>query len=399
MRGLWSILVGLSVACTADPKQPSDDADPEDSGSGADTADSGTPAACDPADAWEPAFGDAADVGSSFAETAQIVVVEVNGDGLDDLVFVNGRNGGDQMRAWFATEPGVYTEGVDLGDARSFGYAGAAGDVDGDGHKDLVVGFDVPNATWLALGSAAGLGEPETIDDPGLGTRDLVLQDLDADGHPDLFLVNRSGPDQLFWNDDGQLTSSEPGPADERLVSTGVAAGDFDGNGLMDLAIANRDPDRPTVHLQTAARTFGSGLTVGTEGLDGRVLAAGDLNGDGLDDLVIGNRAGLDELWWSAGDGTFMAGPELTGSEGGTQSVALSDVNGDCVLDIALAQVEGSSMILLMAEDGTVVDTLASVTRGAGVPYQVLLPDLNGDGRPDLLEARSGGPNQVLLQQ
>src|ERR1035438_10596647 len=125
---------------------------------------------------------------------------------------------------------------------------------------------------------------------------------------------------------------------------------------------------------------FGAATTYSV-GASPESVAVGDLNGDGIADIAVGTYYGVSVLL-GKGDGTFMAAVNYTvGSYGG--GVAVSDVNGDGKADIVLADSSGAS-VLLGNGDGT-FGAAASYSAGSN-PYAtaVAVEDFNGDGKPDL---------------
>ena len=115
-------------------------------------------------------------------------------------------------------------------------------------------------------------------------------------------------------------------------------------------------------------------------------VAVGDFNGDGVQDLAVANvnSANVSVLLGN-GDGTFQVAVNF-GAGGRPRSVAVADFNGDGVQDLAVAN-DGSNnvSVLLGNGDGTFQE---AVNFGAGIfPVSVAVGDFNGDGRPDLAVA------------
>ncbi|MDP6753805.1 MAG: VCBS repeat-containing protein [Verrucomicrobiota bacterium] len=121
----------------------------------------------------------------------------------------------------------------------------AAGDVDGDGLCDLYLcSLDGENGLFKNLGdwrfkditAAAGVGAP------GMSSTGAAFGDLDGDGDLDLFVTSCGGPNALFLNDgSGRFTNRtrSAGVEARRIGSTSVAMGDLDGDGDLDIYVAN----------------------------------------------------------------------------------------------------------------------------------------------------------------
>src|SRR5262249_42454842 len=117
-----------------------------------------------------------------------------------------------------------------------------------------------------------------------------------------------------------------------------MAVGDFDGDGHLDLAVANSGEDSVSVLLGNGDGTFQPQLAYALP-MSPQWVAAGDFNGDGLLDLAIsGNRV---SVLLGEGDGTFQ--PPVTMAAGLlSSSLVAGDFNGDGRLDLAAAWDDGT---------------------------------------------------------
>src|SRR5712692_8123290 len=116
-----------------------------------------------------------------------------------------------------------------------------------------------------------------------------------------------------------------------------VAVGDFNGDGVQDLVVSNRESNDVSVLLGNGDGSF-QALRSFAAGSSPASVAVGDFNGDKVLDLVVANDLGSTtvSVLLGNGDGSFQA-PQSFGDEDGATSVAVGDFNGDGVQDLAVA--------------------------------------------------------------
>jgi hypothetical protein len=173
-----------------------------------------------------------------------------------------------------------------------------------------------------------------------------------------------------------------------------AAAGDFNGDGKLDLAVANEGSNNVSILLGKSDGTFQAAVDYGA-GSNPSSVAVGDFRDDGKLDLVVAND-GSDNvsILLGNGDGTFQAAVNY-GVGSAPTSVAVGDFNGDGKLDLAVVnELSNNFSILLGNGDGTFQ---AAVNYGAGLSlFSVAVGDFNGDGKLDLAVA-SGGSDYVSV--
>jgi len=285
------------------------------------------------------------------------------------------------------SNPARVTAGDGLvGAPRAFGsrppYAVALADLDGDGDLDVAAGHEAVNgadhANRILLNDGAG-GLADTGQRLGaVGTRALVLGDLDGDGDVDLVAGNNGGADAV-WLNDGQA-GFRPGAQAlaPRSITRALALGDLDGDGDLDLVAGYHfRPD--AVWLNDGAGAFTAGPTLRADDTDGLGLA--DLDGDGdLDVVAAGERAA--EVWWNDGAGGLRAGP-VANAPATVRCLALGDVDGDGAADLALGLLRRRARLLRGGPGGTFTDT-GQALGSDRITWSLALADMDGDGDLDL---------------
>jgi hypothetical protein len=171
-----------------------------------------------------------------------------------------------------------------------------------------------------------------------------------------------------------------------------VAIGDLNGDGALDLAVANQRPDYVSVLLNNGDGTFQAAVNYGV-GDNATSLVIGDLDGDGDLDLAVAT-GGYVSVLLGNGDGTFQTAIGY-GARGGV-SIAIGDLDGDGDLDLAVADYWFDDVLVFMGNgDGTFQP---AVNYGAGDgPVSVAIGDLDDDGGQDLAVANNNSDNVSVL--
>ncbi|MBZ5536099.1 MAG: FG-GAP-like repeat-containing protein, partial [Acidobacteriia bacterium] len=224
----------------------------------------------------------------------------------------------------------------------------------------------------------------------------VAVGDFNRDGNLDLAVASL-GSNKVHvvpGNNDGTFQS--PVAYDVGTGPSFVAVGDFNRDGKLDLVVANATSNNVSVLFGNGNLTFQAAVNYNV-GTGPGSIAMGDLNGDGKVDLAVTNKAsGTVSILIGNADGTFQAaGDYASGSS--PYSVAMGDLNGDGKLDLAISAYNSASVgILLGNGDGSFQ---AMVPYGVGAqPEFGAIEDLNRDGKLDLAVLNYGaGTVSILL--
>jgi uncharacterized repeat protein (TIGR01451 family) len=313
---------------------------------------------------------------------------DVNGDGYADVVIGSSDyNSGDGIAyvhygsaAGISATPAVTLTSAQAADLFAVGLDGA-GDVNGDGYADLVVGAQHyangqtnEGAFFVYHGSAAGISATPSITverdlaNARLGNAVAGVGDTDGDGYADVLVgariydlpYNDAGAAFLYHGAAGGIDTANPvwltGVAPYLQYGFNVAgAGDVNADGYADIMVAQDYYNDPVSRagavyiyhggaqeMQSAPAWTATGESNGT--FFGKVAPAGDVNGDGFSDAIVGSygymtNTGRAYLYLGAADG-LSATPALTltgGNEGdrfGQFVATAGDVNGDGYADV-----------------------------------------------------------------
>jgi hypothetical protein len=283
-------------------------------------------------------------------------------------------------------------------------WAVAAEDLNGDACPDLVVTSS--GAVGVLLGNCDGtFGPVVSYSIAGGAAAGVAVADVNGDGKLDILVasafggVNGDGAAAvLIGNGDGTFQPAVYYDAGGPWTYS-IALGDFNGDGKLDLAVADCSPETGSscglfgILLGNGDGTFQPVKTYNSGGVGAWSLTVADLNGDGKADIVIANLCadqacsgnGVVAVLLGNGDGTFQA-PKTFGSGGRTLVPVVADVNGDGKPDIVIANGEGAVGVgvLLGNGDGTFQSVL---TYGVGEKFVsgLAIADVNADGKLDVV--------------
>jgi hypothetical protein len=273
-------------------------------------------------------------------------------------------------------------------------WTAAVGDFNGDRVLDMAVTNSGSASVSILLGNGDGtfrLAGSFNVGSPRSSTAfGVSVGDFNGDAVPDLAVANFNGNNisVLLGYGDGTFQAPMSFPT---ASPDSVAVGDFNGDGRPDLVATNRFTNNIAVLLGNGDGTFQAGRTFAV-GDEPTFVAVGDLNRDGVPDLAVANRAGGGSgsvsVLLGNGDGSFQ--PALNFGAGlGSRSVVIGDFNGDAVPDLAVANEAADSVSVLLGRGDGIFYAAQNFAVGVQ-PWAVGVADFNGDGLPDLAVANRG---------
>ncbi len=331
--------------------------------------------------------------------TAQaLLVADLDEDGNPDVVL--GRTA--KSRVLMGRGDGTFRDGLPLGGVvdHEVGWAAHA-DVDGDGHLDLGV-FEKSGRYRVYFGNGDGSFREGPDHAAGAEPRRMAVGDFNGDGLPDVAVPNFHSNDlSILLNRGTASYRSMLGPAVHYPVGrepSGVATCDFNSDGWPDLAVTNAGDDSVSIFVGDRNNGFQPESTLST-GKRPSAVAAGDLNRDGKPDLVVAAR-GEDAAYvlLGTGDGANFDSGDSFATEKGPTSLALGDINRDGHLDAAVANYDSGSVSILLGNGDGTFRPAEHIPAGSR-PCFVIAADWNRDGRLDLAVANYAqvGAVQVLF--
>lgn len=315
-----------------------------------------------------------------------LVATDLNRDGRSDLAVAN--SDADSISLLFGSGPANFLPAAAflVGAGPS---AIVSADLDSDLRPDLVVSSGVDDVIMTMISTPPRTLTPGIEFASGTGPSGLALPDLNRDGRADLVVTNSFdgtisvflGRSDATFDAIGDLVTGsgfDSGPL-------GVSAGDFNGDGLADVVVANQMEDSVTVFVGDGSGAFPEVHTFDADALP-TAARIGDVTGDGIADIVVVNE-GSDTVVVLVGNGQSDIGTRISLDTGGfPESLALRDLNGDGLAEIVTADSFSDVVSVFASLGGGAFEPRISFPVGRS-PFDVVVGDFNADGRPDLATA------------
>jgi hypothetical protein len=343
-----------------------------------------------------------------------VLVEDVNGDGKLDLITANEQSGdvtllfGDGRRGFSSVRGSPYAAGHSPNDL-------AAGDFNRDGHLDVAIANHERQHLTVLLGDGRGDFAPAPNSPFAVAVRPhthgVATGDFNGDGNLDL-VTDSWGEDRLVvLFGDGKGSFGPPGTyvAVGRHPYERVRAADLNSDGNSDIVCTNLEGDNVSILLCDGKGGFrqptGSPFPCGDSPFN---VAVGDVNADRKLDLAIVNspsstadRSGQDGLTILIGDGlggfTRMAGSPFVTAKF-PNIPAIGDLNGDGVADVAVSIPDGDSIaVFTMSRAGSV--TLRTTVSVPGHPKGLVVRDINFDGKAEIVTTNNATDSVTVIAE
>ncbi len=351
---------------------------------------------------------DSSDFASGGSTARGVLTADFNRDGKPDLAVVNEDNNtvGILLGNGDGTFAAVSTYGTGS-TVSSWNQFLAAGDFNGDGNPDLVVTNSSQGTVAVLLGDGQGHFSAPVLYNTGLnGPSRIRAADFNGDGKLDLVVLDSTYNSTLGAVLLGTGTGGFLAPKTFNTGGTnpwGLAIGDLNGDGKLDLVVANCGNSGSVnstlgIDLGDGAGGFSLSTTKssGSPGLYG--ITEGDFNKDGAVDVAVANSGNSTvSIFFGNGHGGFSnSSPVSYDSVVNIESIVAADLNGDGYPDIAVPSLNNSVGILLSNGTGGFLPMVTYLVNGQQ-PAGIVAGDFNGDGKLDLAESNETSNSVGIL--
>jgi hypothetical protein len=360
--------------------------------------------------AWRFEFGGVESQGFSTS----MVAADFNGDGRTDLAAVLGVR---QTVSVLLAGPGRQFGRLRYFAGINGPSSGAVADFNRDGRADLAVTAsdstgEGSGTAAVLLGRGDGTFADGFTARAGQYPVAVVTADLNRDGLPDLITANRDSQDVSVLLSNGDGTFQSPVSYTVGQEPNDLAVADFNRDGRLDVAVTAHDLKNPFKHIMAVLLGLGDGrfLTRPAVQLENApfvyrqdLVAAGDFDQDGRIDLAVSDARESDgaafvRVYWGEGRGGFVRGRVRTPVGGGVSRLRAADFNRDGATDLAVYSAGDDEVAILYGgrrrrfEAGPWLSAVTGPRDESSLDRDVVVADLDRDpgARPDVAVVQDG---------
>ncbi|HEV7858391.1 MAG TPA: VCBS repeat-containing protein [Pyrinomonadaceae bacterium] len=337
-----------------------------------------------------------------------VVIADLNRDGKLDLAVANLESDdltillGDGKGGFAPAKNSPFPAGHAPNDI-------SVADLNEDGKPDLAIANHDTKYVTILLGDGQGgfapaANSPVTVQS-NPHPHGIAIADFNGDHHPDFVIESWMDNKVLVVFGDGTGKFATPGQMFDvgQMPYVKVRASDVNNDGNADIITTNFRGRNVTVLLGDGKGGFtpaaGSPFQVQKRPFFADIS---DLNGDGKPDIAVASYSGQgtdpseDGVTVLLGDGKGgfrpMSGSPFPTTGRSSGSLALGDINGDRLQDIAIANGSTHNVTVLLGNNRGTFQTGATIEVGRE-PYRIAVGDLNGDGKADIVTANNADNN------